>query len=222
MKRVSRVLVVFSLAAFLLFTTVSMAPAAAAGPFYVGIFGGYVIPGDMNFEEEDSDLDVDVELDDSWAVGAKIGYIFPYAKWCAIEFEYTYLADQDGDESWTYRDWTDKLSGEFSAHNLMINMLFRYPEGKIHPYVGGGMGMSMANFEIKAEELDGDTVVHSVSADKDDTAFAMQFIAGVNFEITPNISIDLAYKYIYCEYDISYLDIESKNNLFTGGINFHF
>ena len=81
MKRISRVLIVFSLAMFLLLTTVSIAPAVEAGPFYVGVFGGYVKPADMNFEIEDGDADIDIDLDDSWAVGAKIGYIFPHARW---------------------------------------------------------------------------------------------------------------------------------------------
>ena len=197
MKRISRVLIVFSLAMFLLLTTVSIAPAVEAGPFYVGVFGGYVKPADMNFEIEDGDADIDIDLDDSWAVGAKIGYIFPHARWCAFELEYTYLAEQDADESWSGYDWSEKLSGEFSAHNLMVNILFRYPEGKIHPYVGGGMGMSMANFEADYTLTVVDEGEYSESVDKDDTSFAMQFIAGVNFEIMPNISFDLAYKYLW-------------------------
>ena len=58
------------------------------------------------------------------------------------------------------------------------------------------MGMSMANFEADYTLTVVDEGEYSESVDKDDTSFAMQFIAGVNFEIMPNISFDLAYKYL--------------------------
>jgi len=214
MKSISRAMVVFSLAAFLLLTTVSTAPATEAGPFYFGVFGGYVVPEDMELEANDESVDVD--LDDSWAIGAKFGYIIPPVKWLAAELEYTYLADQDFDE----RDGDSRINAEFSAHNVMANLLFRYPEGRIHPYVGFGVGVSMATFEAEADGEVEDYI--SGSVDEDDTALAGQLIAGVNFEISPNWSAELAYKYFYCEYEIEDVDLEAQNHLFTFGINYHF
>lgn len=210
MKKISRVMGVLGLVAFLLFATFSTASATEAGPFYVGVFGGYVIPEDLELDGYGDS--VDVELDDSWAVGAKFGYIIPPVKWLAAELEYTYLADQDLDVS--------GVDGDYSAHNVMANLLFRYPEGKIHPYVGFGIGISTATFDAKTEEEIDD--YFSGSIDEDDTAFAAQFIAGVNFEITPTWSAELAYKYFYCEYEVEDVDVEAKNHLITVGINYHF
>jgi len=92
---------------------------------------------------------------------------------------------------------------------VMANILFRYPQGKIHPFVGAGLGLSNATLEEGAW-------------DDDDTAFASQFIAGVNFEIAPNLSAELAYKYFYSEYEFEGDDAEVGNHIFQAGINFHF
>lgn len=211
MRRGSLAVVVCGLAAFLLFSTVSTAPAAEADhPFYVGVFGGYVIPEDL---EVDADESVDVDLDDSWAIGAKFGYIIPPVKWLAAELEYTYLADQDIDVS--------GVDGHYSAHNVMANLLFRYPEGKIHPYAGFGVGASMATLKADGSvSWGGDDI--SGSIDEDDTAFAWQLIAGINIEISKNWSADLAYKYFNSEYEINDVDVEAANHLITVGLNYHF
>jgi len=196
MKKIYRSIVIFSLAAFLLFTTVSLAPAQQAGPFYVGVFGAFVMPEDLELEHGP-----DISLDDSWAIGVKGGYVIPQVKFLSVELEYTYLGEQDFDEP--------DSNGNISSHNFMANILFRYPEGKIHPFVGAGLGLSRATIEVD-------------SWDDDDTAFASQFIAGVNFEIAPNLSADLTYKYFYSEYEFEGSDAEADNHMYQAGINFHF
>jgi len=194
MKKICSAMVVFSLAAFLLFTTVSIAPAQQAGP-YVGVFGAFVVPEDL-----DLDNGGEIELDESWALGAKVGYIIPQLPWMAVELEYTYLAEQE------YEHCNDC---NFSSHNVMGNLLFRYPVGKIHPFIGFGLGISNATVE-------------EGSWDDDDTGIASQFIIGVNFELMPNLSADLAYKYLYSEYEFNDIDTEAGNHLFQAGLNFHF
>jgi len=210
MRRVNLAVLIFGLAAFFLFSTASMTPAAEEDPFYVGVFGGYVIPEDL---EVDADESVDVELDDSWAVGAKFGYIIPPLKWLAAELEYAYLADQDIDVS--------GVDGDYSAHNVMANLIFRYPKGKIHPYAGFGIGVSRASFEADGSAILGDDFIEG-SVDEDDTAPAGQLIAGINFEITQNLSADLAYKFFYSEYEIDDVDVEAASHMITVGLNYHF
>ena len=205
MKRIYSAFLVFCLATFLLFTSVSIAPAAEAGPFYVGVFGGYVIPSDLKVENGGSE---DVSLKSSWAIGAKVGYIIPQVKWLAAELEYFYLAKQDLDQS--------GVNGDFSANNVMANLLVRYPEGKIHPYAGLGIGWSWAT--LKATSPDG-------SVDESANAFAWQILAGVNFEITPQWSADLAYRYFSSKYEMGSdpsSDVTTKNHMILLGINYHF
>jgi len=215
MKRISKGMIVFSLAVFLLFSSLNTAAAVEAGPFYVGIFGGYVVPEDLEIDDDDDwydddDGDFEIDLDESWAAGVKFGYIIPPIRWLAAELEYTYLADQDFEKSGS--------TGDYSAHNLMANLLFRCPVGKVHPYVGFGVGISSASFDVKSS---GFFYLHDF--DEDATSVAGQFIAGVNFEISPHWSTELAYKYFYCEYDdVEDLDIEAASHIVTLGINYHF
>jgi len=214
MKRICGTIVVLGLAVFLFLTTAPVASAQQAGPFYVGVFGGFVMPDDLRWSQEHdyyhyNGYGYDESLEDSWAVGVKVGYIIPQIKSLAFELEYTYLAEQDykGDNG---------LDGDFSAHNLMANLLFRYPLGKIHPYVGFGLGLSRGTIEENS-------TFNSYHFDEDDTAFASQFIAGLNFEITPNWSADLAYKYFYSEYEMEAdWDAEANNHIFSLGVNYHF
>jgi opacity protein-like surface antigen len=203
MKRIYSAFFVFCLATFLLFTSVSTAPAAEAGPLYIGVFGGYVRPNDLTVENS-----ADVKLKSSWAIGAKAGYIFPQVKWLAAELEYFYLAKQDVDDP--------GVNGDFSANNLMANLLVRYPEGKIHPYAGIGVGWSWATFKATSAGR---------STDESANAFAWQILAGVNFEITPNWSADVAYRYFSSKYDMGSdpsTDVTAKNNMILLGINYHF
>ena len=201
MKRIYGAILVFCLATFLLFTSVSTAPAKEAGPLYIGVFGGYVKPNDLEVENS-----ADVSLKDGWAIGAKAGYIFPQVKWLAAELEYFYLAKQDIDQSGT--------DGDFSAHNIMANLLVRYPEGPIHPFVGVGIGWSWATFKENSP---------GVSIDETDNGFAWQILAGVNFQVTPNWSADLAYRYFSSEYrNVGSLDLTSKNHMILFGVNYHF
>ncbi len=219
MKRMSGAVGVLFLAAFLLLTMASIAPAKEAGPFYVGVFGGLVMPQDLDQQGVG-----DVSLDESWAIGVKGGYIIPQVKALAVELEYTYLADQDYDETLEYiNGFTLGHDGDFSAHNLMVNFLIRCPREKIKPYVGFGLGMSIGTFKENVK-FDSDSFKN---IDDDDAAFAWQLIAGVNFEITQNWSADLAYKYFNSEYEFSDVDgvagdVRAENHLITLGINYHF
>lgn len=230
MKRMYSILVGFSLMVFLLLATVPVASAQAAGPFYVGVFGGGVIPDDLEWDsgddwyDDDDDNGFDEDLDESWAVGVKFGYIIPQLRYLAVELEYTYLADQDYGETYYFYDGKESYDGDFSAHNLMANLLFRYPQGRVHPFVGFGLGLSRATIEENYtwEYSDDGGGVVTGKIDEDDTTIAGQFIVGVNFEITPNLSADLAYKYFYCEYEIEDWDVEASNHLFTLGVNVHF
>lgn len=208
MKKICSLIVVLVLSGMLVLTTTPAATAAEAGPYYVGIYGGWVMPQDL--EPEDGD---DVPLKDSWALGAKFGYIIPTVKWLAVELDYAYLAEQDIDQA--------GIDGDFKASNLMFNLIARYPEGKIHPYIGAGLGWSWG-----ALKASGSVGGITGSVDESDNAFAWQILAGVNFEITPQWSADLGYRYFSSKYTFSVVgedvDFTAKNHMILIGVNFHF
>jgi len=209
-KRASYPFVVFSLAAFFLLTFslfVSAAepiqatkePVEIYNPFYTGVFGGWVIPEELKVENGEK---VEIKLNQSGAVGAKVGYIFPI-KWLAVELEYTFLSGQHAD--------APKI-GYFRAHNAMGNLILRYPEGVIRPYIGGGAGWSWGNF---AKTEDGDTNAN---------AFGWQALAGINLEIIPSLSVDFGYRYFSSKYKIDDLNVNNTvgDHMLLVGLNYHF
>jgi len=169
-------------------------PVEIYDPLYVGVFGGFIVPDDLRV-----DGGPDFQLDNSWAAGAKAGYIFPF-KWLAAELEYAHLAKHDIDEPGT---------GHFKADNLMGNLLLRYPLGMIRPYLGGGIGWSFAELE---SGLTNDT----------DNNFGWQALAGINLEITPSLSVDFGYRYFTSDYKINTLDATIHDHILSLGFNYHF
>jgi len=207
MRKFLACLSVLVLSGMLLFTAVPAATAKEAGPFYVGLYGGWVMADDLELENEGASLDV--SLENSWALGAKFGYIIPTVKWLAVELDYAYLAEQGIDEA--------GADGDFKTNNLMLNFIARYPEGKIHPYLGFGLGWSWGDFSA--------TIPGEGSINESDNAFAWQILAGVNFEITPQWSADIGYRYFNAQYELGddpTVDATYKVHMFLIGVNFHF
>lgn len=205
MKKHSFPYLVLIVASFLLLTLSSFVSAAEPiqatkepveiyHPFYVGGFGGWVIPDELKLDNGPS-----IELNNSWAAGAKAGYIFPF-KWLAAELEYMYLHDQDFDDPGTEY---------YKSNNLMVNLLLRYPEGMIRPYIGVGAGWSMG-------EIAGGSIDESFNN------YAVQGIAGINLEIIPSLSIDFGYRYFFTECEIPGEDATLGDHILSVGLNYHF
>jgi OmpA-OmpF porin, OOP family len=207
-KRNSYHFIVFSLAALFLLTFSSFVsaaetiqstqePAAVYKPFYVGIFGGLVVPDELKVETAGTDK---FKLENTWAAGAKAGYIFPI-RWLAAELEYTFIKDQD-----IY----DPKTGHYKANNLMANILLRYPEGMIRPYIGAGIGWSFGEFG-------------GGSMDESFNALGWQGLAGINLEIIPSLSIDFGYRYFMSKYSTSKAgDATIGDHILSVGLNYHF
>jgi opacity protein-like surface antigen len=228
MKRFCNSIVMSTLAVFFLFT-VSLSLAAEAGPFYMGIFGGLIMPedADMNWGDIAHDCRVSIDNGADLIIGLNAGYIIPQAKWLAVELEYNYQGEQGFDEKFVHRIRSVDVDGNLRSHNLMADFLLRYPQGRIHPYVGGGIGISFATAEVDRKSSRSRSVT---LVDDNDIGFAWQLIAGVTFEITPNFSVDLAFKRFlsYCEYSSELsaipwdLEVGSNNHIITAGINYYF
>jgi len=171
-------------------------PVEIYNPYYVGIFGAYVVPDGLKVENGQT-----IKLNNSWAAGAKAGYIFPF-RWLAAELEYTYLADQDVEDPGT---------GHYKSNNLMANLLLRYPQGMIRPYIGAGIGWSLGEF------------AGSGSVDETFNNLAWQGVAGINLEIIPSLSVDFGYRYFMSKYNTSNVgDATIADHILLVGLNYHF
>lgn len=186
-----------------------------ARPLYFGVFGGYVAPQNMNWSSKVTGASADLSLDSSGMVGLKLGYIVPQARALAFEAEWNYMFQQNIPTQ-VISGVTE--SGNVSLNNFLVNLILRYPEGKIHPYVGGGIGGSSVN--IQNTEAIGGTVVNV--ANETASAFAWQLLAGVNVEISPNLSADLGYRYFGTNPSFTAINVNYRAQAVTFGINFHF
>jgi opacity protein-like surface antigen len=204
--------------AFTFMIGVLMTPTGSAiaqtSPFYIGMFGGYTIPQDMTWHSKTSGESLDLNVDNAGMIGFKLGYILPQARMLALEFEYNHIFEHNYGPAETSRV---REAGEVYLDNFFFNLLLRYPQGKIHPYVGAGIGFSYFDI-INLETFRGITLEER----EDDTALAWQFLAGVSFEIVPNIYADLTYRYFGTDPHLSVVDVEYRTSVISAGINFHF
>jgi opacity protein-like surface antigen len=186
-----------------------------SSPLYFGVFGGYVAPQDMTWTSKVTGVSADLALDSSGMMGLKMGYILPQARALAFELEWNYMFNQTIPSQVVSGV---RESGEVALNNFLVNVILRYPEGKIHPYVGGGIGAS--SMYIQNTESIGGVVVNV--ADEAATGFAWQFLAGVNVDLAPNLSADLTYRYFGTNPGFSLIDVDYRTQAVTFGINFHF
>ena len=202
-------------AVFIATSSVYAQPYSPAYPLYFGVFGGYVAPQNMNWSSKVTGASADFSLDSSGMVGLKLGYILPQARAVAFEFEWNYMFQQNmpAQNAGAFTE-----SGNVALNNFLVNLILRYPEGKIHPYVGGGIGGSSVN--IQNTEALGGAVVNV--ANETATAFAWQLLAGVNFELAPNLSADLGYRYLGTNPSYTAINTTYRAQAVTLGINFHF
>jgi len=199
------------------FTLTGAAHAQSYGPsspFYFGVFGGYVAPQDMTWTSKVTGVSADLALDSSGMMGLKMGYILPQARALAFELEWNYMFNQTIPSQVVSGV---RESGEVALNNFLVNVILRYPEGKIHPYVGGGIGASSMYIQ-NTESIGGVVYVAEETA----TGFAWQFLAGVNVDLAPNLSADLTYRYFGTNPGFSLIDVDYRTQAVTLGINFHF
>jgi opacity protein-like surface antigen len=235
MKKLSRdVFIFFFLAVFLLALTVNgTAQETQRNKFYVGVFGGFAMPDDLEVELNREILFNnyygDLDLDNSGMLGAKLGWIPAWAGgFLAVELEYHHIFNQ------SYSDNLVSLigdvvleEGDVKLDNILFTTLARYPRGRFHPFVGLGAGVSF--FNISGRESPptawGIFTPRGGSYDDTDTAFAWQFLGGINIDLTKKISGDLSYRYLSAYpndigEDTKSLDYHS--HIISIGINYHF
>ena len=209
MQKVAR-----SLFVFVFVIAVSVFPfdtASAQRGMYVGVFGGYTFSPDASWEDYYSSIDLNVQ--ETGIFGVKFGFNPPPIKFFSIEFEYSYLnPDMDRTVFATAGSDYDAIEGNAKIHNFMFNAIVKYPEGKIHPYLGLGIGASYFDFSALSTANVGG-VNYSERSSVDDTVFAWQILAGVDIDLTNNLSLDIGLRYFDAEsadyhddYDDDYYD----------------
>jgi hypothetical protein len=100
-------------------------------------------------------------------------------------------------------------------------VLRRYPQGRFHPYLGFGLGVSSVDVSgTRTQQILGSTVTQPLN--DSDTSFAYQILLGVNYEINKNWSADLTYRWFGTDPQIHGGDVDYTTNMITVGVNYHF
>ena len=197
MKRIGLILM------FLLFSQAAFAMPNTG--FYVGISGGYVIPQTATMFEPHYGH-TDTTLENGGFVGVKSGWLTPFTRRImALEMEYNYIFGTDFDNSKVVNlagGGSSNLDGTIRVHAFLFNIKARYPEGPIHPYVGAGLGYSYFQVgDITARQYGGPGI--DIISGGSGGAFSYQFMAGLDLDITPNMSVGIGYKYFAAKPKIS-------------------
>ncbi len=135
---------------------------------------------------------------DGWGAGGAVGYrVHPLAR---IEAEFGYR--ENVAETWFVNQFTndvltssvvDPANGIIHSYAGMINMTVDTAPRRIRClglYGGAGIGIVT---------VDGDIVTANNAYSVSDSSFAYQFIGGVNYPITKNVSVYGEYKYLGAE-----------------------
>lgn len=217
---------------FLLFA--QNAFAAPQTGFYFGFAGGYVIPQTMSFSDPDDGYEYfDATLENGYNLAVKTGWLTPFTQSImAMEIEYNYF-NHDFDKSKVipspdYPGSLATLDGNMSLHAVLFNLKARYPQGPVHPYAGFGLGYAYASVgEITEREYGGSGT--EIWEGESGGGFCWQFLAGLDFDVAPNMSIGVGYKYFAAyptvgdEYgDGYYVDLDYRASIITLGLTFKF
>jgi opacity protein-like surface antigen len=206
--------------------------------FYVGVTGGFVIPRDLHEEWNNIAHTQIANLTETMNTGFLVGGKFGYTptvlkKILAVELEYNYQkADLDKITSPGFTAGKSTISAfsskandsSINFHSVFFNIMARYPNGIIHPYLGIGPGVTRTSISFNEPNL---TAEYGFVESGEDTGFSYQVLTGVDFDVTSNISLGVGYKYFTTKPTItwkngthSHYDPSSHNFVFD--VKFHF
>lgn len=179
-------------AVFLLAFSTAATAADLEPPAEEPIYGGWYVRGDLGVALSDADNQPDTE--DAFALGGGLGY----------RFNEMFRIDATFDGAFDY-DFGGAFGNNIDAYSVMGNVYFDLPLSWIvQPYIGGGIGWG---------EVDGG------SFDDDGVAFAG--MAGVTYDLSSNMAIDLGYKFRYIDVNAGPVDYWTDHS-FRGGLRFSF
>jgi opacity protein-like surface antigen len=186
-----------------LFTFSTTTPADAQEPpfswtgLYVGLHGGINIPRDTRSEFDSPGLPggvgfITTDADNGYRFGGALGYTFTRHLSAEIELSYTRNSLDTLDVvSIAFPAGSGPLAAKGSASTLsgMVNGYFSLPMDRFRPYVGAGIGVTRVSAHGAGfAGVPGET-------DDSDTAFTWQLMAGVGFQLSPNLELGARYRF---------------------------
>jgi opacity protein-like surface antigen len=212
---------------FMLLLLSQTAVAAQNTGFYFGVSGGYVIPQTMEYSDPGyyHAYSFDTTLENGYFLSIKTGWNTPFTRRImAMEVEYNYINNNFDNNKVLLSSTT--YDGNMSIHAILFNLKARYPDGPIHPYAGFGLGWAYSSVgDITERDLSGSIV--TIWPGESGGGVGWQFLAGVDFDIAPNMSFGVGYKFfasnttIGTEHGDDY-DLDYRASIITLGLTFTF
>ena len=161
----------------------------ARAQFYIGAEGGWTglegtkssVTGTNPVTGQTTTVDINQSFDGGFNVGARAGY-----KWDAWRFEGEYSYRQNTNNSTRFGN---RLNGTVDTNSFMANAIYDFNVGwLVTPHIGMGIGGAQLEGSLNAP------ILGNISR-ASEFVFAYQAIAGVRYNITPNLAFDLDYRY---------------------------
>ena len=158
---------------------------ASAQTLYFGGEGGWTLLEDQTVKPSTGLRSATERFDSGFTVGVRIGY--EEGPW---RFEAEYAYRRNGADSITIGGASfGGLSGSRQANSFLANLIYDFDLGwPVKPHIGAGIG--------------GVDIIDKASAPRlgtflNDNAweFGYQAIGGLRYDVTPNIAVDLDYRY---------------------------
>ncbi len=184
------------LAATVLAAPVALSGVAKAQPvtgIYVGAEGGYNVESsskskDIYVDRVNQDSSARISLKNGWGGEASVGYGF--GNGFRVELEGDYMENRFSKTR--TNGVTAFAHGKESKYGAFANVLYDFDVGLpyLYPYVGGGVGWQLADFN--------DYTTGTEAVNKTKGALAYQGIAGLAFPIAPvpGLSFTVEYRFI--------------------------
>ena len=177
------------------------------------------------------------ETDDDWAGFARVGRGFdgPFWRWRG-EFELGY---RPGDVSDVFgRSFAgdprglcalgqtglacDPVGGDFNQWTVMANGYYDFmPDSRFNPFIGGGIGMSRIDADIRGSLVGNGGVgpaVQDVTINDDDLGIALQGLAGFSWAVADNWDLDFTYRALWARHKLT-VSYDTPGGIDVGAFN---
>ncbi len=185
--------------------------AFAAGGNYLS--GGLGLAFATNADLTEGSASAEAEFDTGFVVQGALGHGYPNGLRAELEVAYR---SNDADKI-DVRGISYEASGDITSLSVLLNGYYDFRVNpRFTPYVGAGIGFA----NVSIDSLHGGPVD---LGNHDDTVFAYQLSAGLEFPIMPSASIDLMYRF-FATSDPKFGSVEAEyrtHNL-TAGVRLYF
>lgn len=156
---------------------------------------GWYLRGDASFGPEDQPRLTAVGFDNhteiGWGAGGGIGYKFTSGFRADVTADYLDpLSSNANIGGVAYRDGLQRYDG---LANIYFDLGTWYG---LTPYVGAGVGVAVFNPTQRATSLVAGAPLAPVTSPSSTTELAWAAMAGVSYQVDPNIAIDLGYRHL--------------------------